>query len=449
MPSDRGGFLIRFDEDQRASFLSEVRGIEDGFSDALSRADWPLKRWEVCGLMFEPDVITHWALARKGRGVVTGKVRIAFSRVTATSVSLDDLENRVDSRLKVHVVRASSGSGGRVPPATWTSMKGVLRSTNPDSLKALEYLESLRDRSDLPVDIPDLEIISQQRDATGIVLDAFDRTRKLRKKILQGWLPPTERPLKSFLEGVEGVRTIEGQVIARDATGFPNADAVSYTVVGGVFSVGDRAIEVFNVDRTSIESSLGVDLLYHNQEFDAWTLVQYKLMEQGANQDESETVYRPDSDGSFSSELKRMRDFRTRVADNWHPGDGPAHYRLCGDGFYFKFCPRIQLELMSPSLLPGMYVSRLLMESLLTGDTLKGPRGGKAITSGNMQRHINNTMFADLVRDAWIGTRGVSSAEIGKIVREAIVAGRSVVLGGARTEGAAADLDATRSALGL
>jgi hypothetical protein len=84
-----------------------------GFSDALSRADWPVKQWEVCGLMFEPDVVTHWELARKGRGVATGQVRIAFSRVTATRVSLNDVERRVDARLKAHVVRASSGSGGK------------------------------------------------------------------------------------------------------------------------------------------------------------------------------------------------------------------------------------------------------------------------------------------------------------------------------------------------
>lgn len=101
--------------------------------------------------MFEPDVVTHWALARKGRGVVTGKVRIEFSRVTATDVSLNDVESRVDARLKSHVVRASSGSGGKVPPATWASMKEALPSINPGSLEILEYLERLGDQSDAPL----------------------------------------------------------------------------------------------------------------------------------------------------------------------------------------------------------------------------------------------------------------------------------------------------------
>src|SRR5437660_10682029 len=110
LTTNRGGFLIKFDEDQRATFLQEIRGVEEGFSDALSRADWPLKQWEVCGLMFEPDVVTHWALARKGRRVATGKVQIQFSRVTATSVPLNEVEGRINARLRLHVVRASSGS---------------------------------------------------------------------------------------------------------------------------------------------------------------------------------------------------------------------------------------------------------------------------------------------------------------------------------------------------
>jgi hypothetical protein len=69
----RSGFLILFDEQQRSDFLRIGADITDGFSDALSANDWQLKQWEVCGLLFEPGVITHWALARKGKMVATSK----------------------------------------------------------------------------------------------------------------------------------------------------------------------------------------------------------------------------------------------------------------------------------------------------------------------------------------------------------------------------------------
>ena len=79
------GFLIQFDEEQRTSFLSEVGALRDGFSDALSSADWSIKQWEVCGLLFEPEIITHWALAHKTRRVATGKVRVELTCLAGAS----------------------------------------------------------------------------------------------------------------------------------------------------------------------------------------------------------------------------------------------------------------------------------------------------------------------------------------------------------------------------
>jgi hypothetical protein len=123
-------------------------------------------------------------------------------------------------------------------------------------------------------------------------------------------------------------------------------------------------------------------------------------------------------------------------------------YRLCGDGLYFKLCPRIQLEVLSSTLLPGMYLPRPYVESLLASGTLDGSRG-RVITFENTGRHVSNTLFADLVRDAWIGTRGVSSQEISGIVATALDAGRSLVLGRGRSVGVGGDLEATKAVLGL
>lgn len=75
----QGGFLIWFDEAKRASILLADGSLIDGFSDALSSTDWTVKQWDVCGLMFEDRVVTHWALVRKGNKVATGKVRVEFS----------------------------------------------------------------------------------------------------------------------------------------------------------------------------------------------------------------------------------------------------------------------------------------------------------------------------------------------------------------------------------
>ena len=186
---------------------------------------------------------------------------------------------------------------------------------------------------------------------------------------------------------------------------FNSAQGVRYTAVGAVFDIGDRKLEVFNVNRHQIEEDLGVDLLYRNDVFDAWTLVQYKIMNEGYAK---HRYYR--TDAAFDRGLKKMKRFRTEEPDSWNIEYGRDSYRLCGDGFYFKLCARVQTEQLSSELLPGMYLPRQFVEAILADPTLRGPQGGRIISFENAARHLTNTLFADLVRDGWIGTRGMSSS---------------------------------------
>lgn len=445
MADRRGGFLIHFDEQQRAILLRERSDLEVGFSDALSGADWHVRQWEVCGLMFEPDTITHWALAQKGKGVATGKFRVEFLEVTPTSISLPVVEQLIGS-LSRFIVRVRSGNGGSVPSRIWIRLKEVLKEVDPKSWAILERLERLRDQGDEPINRPGAEQVAQQKDAVGVALDVFDGSGGLRRQTLRAWTVPEGDRLESFLSGVDGVSTIEDQVVAHDASVFPGERRKRHTVIGTVFRLQDRSLEVFNVNRTAIENSLGVDLLYRNDEFDAWTLVQYKLME-GHRQDGEGLHYRPDA--AFDKELQRMREFRAGRPDHWVVGDEPVSYRLCGDGFYFKLCSRVQLESLSDKLLPGMYLPRQYVECLLATGAASGPRGGRAITFENAGRHVSNTLFAELVRDAWIGTRGLSSQTVGEILREGVSSGRALVIGRGRRHDEEPDLRATLNELGM
>lgn len=214
MSSPIGGYLIAFDEEQRNTFLSEIRGIEDGFTDALSRSDWPIRQWEVCGLMFKPGVITHWALARRGDKVVTGKVRVEFVEVSETSIRLDRVQEGLESPSQVKVVSSRSGSGGAIGAPAWVAVKEVIGRIDPASLAALERLERLKVQSREHIQHPGYSVVALERDALGMALDTFDSTGRLRPRTLKGWVPPEGDKLSSFLDGLRGVRTIEDQIIA-------------------------------------------------------------------------------------------------------------------------------------------------------------------------------------------------------------------------------------------
>lgn len=427
------GYLIQFDEERRGFLLREVRDLTQGFSDALSSDDWPIRQWEVCGLLFAQGEITHWALARKGKRVATGKVRIEFTEVTPTSIRISDVAQRIGSSVQKNIISSRSGTGGSVPSGTWKALKTAVGEISSESFQTVERLERLRDQSTEHINRPGTEIVAQQRDAVGLALDVFDQTGKLRKSSLQGWTAPDGDQLTSFIDGLAGVRTIEDQLIAHDAAAFPDTDSARHTAVGAVFASGNRKLEVFNVNRTAVEHALGVDLLYLNEPFKAWTMVQYKCMERAKDTPEALAVYRPDE--KFDAELSRMNEFRNATKDQWQIADGKSMYRLSGDGFFFKLCSRVQLEVLSEALLPGMYLAREHVQAILADPTALGPRGGRQITFENSARHLSNTLFAELLRDGWIGTRGVSSAQIADIVRTSLSGGRAVVVARARPAG--------------
>lgn len=97
--------------------------------------------------MFEPDAITHWALARKGHRVATGKVKVDFTEVTPTDIKIADVVQRIGEGVQRNIISSRSGSGGPVPGATWQSLKRALREIDPVSLEAVERLERLREQS--------------------------------------------------------------------------------------------------------------------------------------------------------------------------------------------------------------------------------------------------------------------------------------------------------------
>ncbi|CAH2900329.1 MAG: hypothetical protein PCALPYG88_4262 [uncultured Paraburkholderia sp.] len=176
-------------------------------------------------------------------------------------------------------------------------------------------------------------------------------------------------------------------------------------------------------------------------------MVQYKCMERAKDTPEASAVYRPDE--RFDAELGRMIEFRNTTEDQWQIANGKSTYRLSGDGFFFKLCSRTQLEVLSEALLPGMYLAREHVQAVLADPAALGPRGGRQITFENTARHLSNTLFAELLRDGWIGTRGVSSAQVADIVGTSLSAGRAVVVARARPVGAPANPMGTLAELDL
>jgi hypothetical protein len=431
--AEYSGYVVVLDEEQRSDLLRMASTGEkpwrQNFSDALSSPDWEIGDNEVCIISFGGKTFDLASLGKRGKRIVTAKYRVEFSMFTdLSSIPIAEIEKRLSSSIRQYFTRSVSGRGRRVPPTTWKGIITELKALRPNASEALDHLHALRLASKQTFRGSNAETVALERDAVGVAQDIFDQTGELRKKTLARWVPP-EDALPPFLAGADGIVLSEEQMLAIDANVFPGG-AGKAARFGRRFVVGNRVLDVSYLNRTALERTLGVDLFYYNHDFDSYTVVQYKRMtKERITEGRPESyAFRPSNDDSFRKELNRMRRFRNQVKDAWSSSRTPVAYRLCGDGFFFKFCPALQLEVLNSDLIQGMYIPREYLESLLESIETSGPRGGKLISFDNVSRYMNNTEFTALVKEGWIGTRGVTTEQITKLVKAAFSGRRAVVL---------------------
>jgi hypothetical protein len=241
------------------------------------------------------------------------------------------------------------------------------------------------------------------------------------REALGEWELTEQQP--SFLAGLERRPVSENTLINHDISRFPGLLAAeSWHVDWHVFNGSRRQLFVMNANMEPLEETLGVDVIYFNDTFQSFVLVQYKRMRRDRESAEGAKLwYRPDS--NLQAELDRMR-----VVDELY-GCGSGDFRLFGQPCWLKLCdPGARVD--DPAeLIKGLYLAREYFVELL--DTCRGPRGGMRLGYDNVPRHINNTTFAQLVKDAWIGTRGTRTTDLEFVVRDVLLSRRALVLGAA------------------
>ncbi|MDH6465770.1 hypothetical protein M2302_005972 [Micromonospora sp. A200] len=300
---------------------------------------------------------------------------------------------------------------GILPSGAAAAVRDALTQALPDFAGLLDRLE--RGSLLLPSGKRG-ELLNEQRDGLGLLLDIAG----IGRRPVRSWsVPPVGVP---FLEGIPQRDTIEDLLIAHDMEVFqPWSQLPTSDVAWRSFTDGQRRLFVMNANRTSVEKTLGVDVVYWNEHFDAFVLVQYKKMRPEGEGHERQLTYRPDA--NIEAELQRMRavDEACAVQD----GD----FRLLATPCWLKLCDPKPVVKDPSKLIGGMYFAREHFDHLL--QNCKGPRGGTRISYTNVDRYFNNTMFVDLVRDGWIGSRGGGSALVQTAIQESLQSGHAVLVG--------------------
>jgi len=436
------GIIVIFDEVRRAQLLQDGRvGGYYSFSDALSVEDWPIKTLQVALLSFSQRSIDYIALATKGNRVATAKSKIEFSNIISlNSIPIQNIEKELNISLRKFFIKSSQGNGSKVPSKTWRDVIGAIKKLRANQASEIDRLLSIKEISRVTLRGEAADIILQEREAVGTALDIFDISHQLRKEVLGGWSPNLDdvsdfsenkfqaylhslpQGRASFLSGISKRYFQEESAIQHDLINWEGME-VSHESGHSRFIKGERTLDIIYANRNALEKTTGVDLIYFNEAYNSFVLVQYKLMmDSGKN---GSFIYRPDE--QLEKELGRMDEF---VHMYYQERNTLCHkdYRLCDDGFMLKLVPNRGVLPASSELIKGMYVTREYMQFLLSDNGPRGEQGGKVIDFENSPRYLTNTEFSNLVNRGWIGTRGIQSKALENLIKQYYETGNAVLI---------------------
>jgi hypothetical protein len=397
---------ISEDLDYRRAFRDQA----GRYSEAIRKKLWPGENHHLALLLNDENQIQWLGRAQGRKSASDSHRRVEIAEIVEVdSKSLADLDGHLPKRYRGKFPRGvlSEPHGRAVVKALL-----VLYTDLADVISALSRQERFR----LPRGRRGLAL-NEQRDGTGLLLDIAG----IGREPLAAMRPMTQQQI-SFLQSLRSRSASEETIINHDVSRFSGLLPVqSGHIDWHVFRGQGRQLLVSNINMEPLEKTLGVDVVYFNQTFQSFVLVQYKrLVRNGPSAEgESELYYRPER--NLHLELERMKN-----VDQLY-GNAQGDYRLDRGACWLKLCDSAARIKNPQDLIKGMYFSREYFLELM--EICKGPNGGVRIGYANAPRHINNTMFTQLVKDGWIGTTGTGTTELVSVVRQVLESRRSVVLG--------------------
>ena len=380
----------------------------------------------------EEDTITHLALGRAGLNAGTDLRRLNLEEIhpLKTPLSFEQLLKAVPANVRRHI-NDKLEMGGILPPQSFQQVVTAIREIDPHIDPMLTRFDARRYESIARLSQKTQSSLAEQKEAvnTALQLAGIDR------KPLLEWSPQPSAQTTSFLDGLSSTYLREDVMIQNDITNFPGLELIKTYLTGRAqFEDRNTRLDILLANRTRLEELTGTDLIYYNATYKSFVMVQYKAMEHEVGKDAEFRL----PNNQLTEEIARMdatlEGIGVPSVDNRH------EYRISFNPFFIKLCPRIALKPDTIELTPGMYFTLEHWRCLEKDPELVGVQGGRKITYNNAGRHINNTDFANLVRDAWVGTAPNQSAILEPLITDIVQSGKAVMFA---IKSSIKDLDAT------
>lgn len=375
---------------------------------------------------FEDGLITHLADGIKGNRVATGLVRLNLEDVDLleTSIKFDDILSNVQQKYKAHLEKRFQ-DGGILPPKTCADVANVVSRMNPSISYRLTRFSEMRARYIKSLNKEELTSLAYQKESLSTAFSLSGMPRKPHS----WWDVPDGGSVESYLDGLPKQVLREDTMLINDMStipGFWNKVGVSNLSRRIFISRKNPNIQltVAMANRTVLEEQTGADLIYFNETHRNFIMVQYKVM---SGKLDGEPAFRWKSGDQFAKQVATMDRLMQKIRSA-HNSSDPNDFRFTDNPFFLKICPRIHFDPDEEAMIKGMYLPIDYWKKIDQSSQATGPRQGKAISYGNIDRYINNTDFVTFVSGAWVGTASDQSAYLEEMIRTILKTGKSVTL---------------------
>ncbi len=409
------GYFVKLSENRTLSFNGRSN---DRFAEPVPEFSHSRNVPLVCFIINPEGYITHIGLGKRGVRAGTDLRRLNIYDIfeLENEVSVKSIVELTPARFKSYLINRTK-IGGLIATKSFEEFLSVFLEKASDTKTALNrYSKERRLRIEQLSKLAK-RTLAEQKEA---VLTAMN-IAGINKEELQGW-DFIENETSSFLDGIKDPRIREDSMIINDLTNLPGFELMKSSKFSSSIFENDRTrLTVLLANRLPLEELLGTDLIYYNEDFKCFVMVQYKVMEK----EKEKFVFRLPNE-QFTEELDRMDSIMEILKTKLGTGN-IQDYRINNIPFYIKICPRIEFHPDNVGLSSGMYLPIDYLKLLQTDDSILGSRGGRVITFENVGRYMDNTAFKTIIEGGWIGTNHNQSQVLEQIIREILENGRTAV----------------------
>lgn len=374
----------------------------------------------------DPLLVTHICLLIKQQRVATNQIRIkGIDVVTLPKLLVSQLLNALPANFRNRAKKYFQHGYNKIPDKTGEALlKALLKLCPNEKREIAELIAKLENRG---IKWRDQRSINRayEKDAVALALDIFGADRS---EILGNWRTENGSIGSTFLAGLTEYQAYEDDFINHDLRNLPGWQQISEFMAGIVEFENDdnEKLTIINANRKPLEKALGVDLIYFHRKYEAFIMVQYKMMNRGYER-ESKGIYYNPKERSQIQELKRMQEI-FKLLQKDEKSVRLEEFRLSECPFFFKLCKRNQFKATDHAIIPGAYIPLTQWNMLLKHKSTIGPNGGRQIGYHTLgKRYIGTKTFVDLMQRGFIGTQLLGSKRIAKYIESILEQKHSVI----------------------